>query len=156
MRPIKFRAWDKKENKFIDITPMPKEGFIVSEFNLDTVEGDQRILSGKTGKNVFVTMEGSVVSVCPVTDLSTCVNDDSQRYELQQFTGLHDKNGKEIWEGDIVEYGRHGRLWKGEIVFEFGCFGIYEGQFQYDGALVIFHAACEVLGNRFEHPELLR
>ena len=76
---------------------------------------------------------------------------------LQQFTGLHDKNGKEIYEGDIIE-DRWGRKyiveWSNErsgwIPFAngTGC-GCCEVDMIYNSK------DTEVIGNRYENPELL-
>lgn len=40
---------------------------------------------------------------------------------VSQFTGLHDKNGKEIYEGDIVDH--FGLNIKNEVIFKDGAFG---------------------------------
>jgi uncharacterized phage protein (TIGR01671 family) len=72
------------------------------------------------------------------------------RLPSQQFTGLLDKNGKEIYESDIVK-ARHGRndyegysIIKGEIKFENGqwLIGDYVMNYQNDN--------FEVIGNVYE------
>lgn len=70
--------------------------------------------------------------------------------QLMQFTGLHDKNGKEIWEGDIYE-------WQGEkrtISFDDGKFQSSTGFGQYVD-LYLHAEDCEVLGNIYQHQDLL-
>ena len=82
-------------------------------------------------------------------------------FVLMQYTGLHDKNGKEIYDGDIVycqtKYGKA----KAIIKFIDGKFVAY-----WNSALTHpengYHIACyeinkrfEVIGNIYDNPELL-
>ena len=82
-------------------------------------------------------------------------------YILMQFTGLHDRHGKEIYEGDVVKWGHvkggeehPPRIAEVKIcpdiefhsqvgVFKFGAF-IYTDMENW----------LEILGNIYEHPEL--
>lgn len=86
---------------------------------------------------------------------------------LMQYTGLKDKNGVKIYEGDIVRK-LSGDYKLGKVVFEFGMFcfesigcGIYAGS----DAFLYIHSLhykeynsnnnYEVIGNIYENPEIL-
>jgi uncharacterized phage protein (TIGR01671 family) len=76
---------------------------------------------------------------------------ETKKYIIQQFTGLTDKNGKKIFEGDIVKCS-----YRTEEVFEI-TFG--NGGFRLNGVThigVLNKTEITVIGNIFETPELLK
>lgn len=129
MRQIKFRAWDKKLNKWNLSVEIDCLGNIQEyEFN------------------------GSAFHAKYETDYDEWYGSEKgiDRFILCQFTGLLDKNGKEIYEGDILEGFDY------PVGFMEGAFGC---RILYDQIFLILHNCPQkellVLGNIYENPELL-
>jgi uncharacterized phage protein (TIGR01671 family) len=82
---------------------------------------------------------------------------DTEDMILMQYTGLHDKNGREIYEGDIIKYkdsrGKHIE----KVIFDKGCFyaGIHNGSSTRVAPKLINTRISEVIGNIYDNPELL-
>lgn len=133
MRKIKFRAWDSDRKK------------MVFEFanEIDSIEYS------------LITNEDNELFCGNYMD-----NGDWQEPKLMQFTGLTDKNGKEIYEGDIVKIGlkrtkqvkynvQGARFWmiKEHFTEEFMA--------DFGDENITLCSNLEVIGNIYENPELL-
>ncbi|KHO63375.1 phage uncharacterized protein TIGR01671 [Thermoanaerobacter sp. YS13] len=125
MREIKFRAWHK-ERKEMYYQDKPIQADFIFMGNTLAVDCKQI--------KEFIPYEKVV---------------------LMQYTGLKDKNNKEIYEGDIVRYfdGMTGGIYFDE---EFAAFRIeWLKCDKYSNIEEIIAKNCEVVGNIFQNPELL-
>ncbi len=100
-------------------------------------------LKVKFGKSTNITLEGKFKDVDQITT-KTVPND---HLEIMQFTGLLDQNGKEIYEGDITRCGQEEKIGVVEWHKEFAMF---------TNCAVADPNKCEVIGNIYENPELIK
>ena len=136
MREIKFKAYAKAYNKIVNVDRLglnsdgTAQEIIVAERELGEYDSDEW------------------------ADLQ------AGEFELLQYAGLKDKNGKEIYEGDIVSFksahSNYDYKTIGEVVWYCG-----EAAFLVECNGEIFKhfdeiREIEVLGNVYENPELLQ
>ena len=140
MREIKFRAWDKEDERMYQpcFAEIEKDGSYNVWFNRCWGEGDNDTTNEKD-------YSGDAV--------------------LMQFTGLKDKNGKEIYEGDIVKCNaapyyetKDFKKFKvsGKVVFDRSMSFRIE---DIDRHRCFYLNDCldiEIIGNIYENPELLK
>lgn len=76
--------------------------------------------------------------------------------EIEQYTGLKDKNGKEIYEGDYMFFESEEHKITGFVVFENGEYFVRNPEYKTGGiCLNILPDILEIIGNIHENPELL-
>ena len=120
MREIKFRAWDKLNKKIVT------SGLSI---NLDT-----------TDRVIPISFSQGDLSYCRDNDVSSVPNVHTD-IELMQYTGLKDKNGREIYEGDILK----GKF-NGPVVWTVD---------RYNYGWSDYWNESEIIGNIYQNKELL-
>ncbi|MES5890780.1 YopX family protein [Lacticaseibacillus paracasei] len=133
-REIKFRAWDKQRHHMLDVEELA--------YNL-------------RGELVSIYGFGRDFSNDP--DALLGEEPDLDRAVLMEYTGLHDKNGREIYEGDVLDIGLRNQ--DGKPIIAPVSYETYAAGYVLDnggnGIWQRLTKECEVIGNIFENPELL-
>ena len=144
MRKIKFRTWDTINKEFSEWTN--RDPFF------DTSHG--KIFFWERTKKSDGSYGGDII-----------LEDIKDRFILQQYTGLKDRNGTEIYEGDIITLTSNDGLdYNGEVVYYpfFAHYGVSmeRTHLTYDWIQPLHEvwsaAYTEIVGNIFQNPELLK
>ncbi len=142
MRRIKFRAWQTNVGDYDKITKKftPKPHYFY-------------------GENVIVNGNGQLLSIESGWDIQGV--EESTDYVLEQYTGLKDKNGKEIWEGDILRWKHYYEI-TGEdiettakVYWEEKDASFVVGDWFESLGHLVDEDKVEVIGNIHENPEVL-
>lgn len=151
MRDIKFRVWDKQCRLYLTLAGADW-GDVK---NRDTFCNFKYIHlfppEGSTMRNPSPQYGG-----CVSFKLTDSVDND--RLVFEQFTGLKDKNGTKIYEGDIAKYGNSvGKVFYDSECACFNVSGFYNGSQDYPTMAFSEHgnAIMEVIGNIHANLELL-
>lgn len=137
MPTLKFRAWHRKHEQMLTVT------------YLDIAGGD----TGKPWLGVAEDIGRDACHYDPGEPSHAC---DLSEVELMQSTGLKDKNGVEIFEGDVLKSGNDTGIavvWDGRTA----GFGLDKMNWAYRHyfAEAVDSDDCLVIGKIYENPELL-
>ena len=92
-----------------------------------------------------------------ITDWDLHIEPVNFNFTILQATGLKDKNGNLIYEGDVLKIPKEynfDNIKNVVITWQDGCFGFQStgfSEFRTDTEIELF----EIIGNRFQNPELL-
>ena len=120
MREIKFRAWDKENEKMMKVSSLHLEN-----------------------KEISVKENGTFRLF--------------RMQDLMQYTGLNDKNGKEIYENDLISCNKHKNI---VVFFENGCFKVKYSKNDTTNVTCTLDTflekyKCKISGNVYENKNLL-
>ena len=76
-------------------------------------------------------------------------------FDVMQCTGLKDKSGKEIYEGDILKHDLDGIFTITYSVYFVGFVAESPGSLAQEPFTPNYLNRCEIIGNVFENPELI-
>ncbi|EKS3204302.1 hypothetical protein QBY36_000128 [Campylobacter coli] len=145
LKDFDFRIWSVKKEKYLDELYS----------NIISLSSDKSI-KGYNRNYKILAIEFSPYDSIPL------MNDNEECFEIELFTGLCDKNGTKIYEGDILYYFKdcsEGEVFKYQVLFKEGAFYLFES---YDGFVDDEDLIAEfdlkelqVMGNIHENKELL-